>query len=243
MGNNTAGKAWPIHMWRVVDLGLLPYMAALDLQHRMVQARYEGNLGEDTVLLLEHPSVYTLGRNGGLENLKASPELLKEMGVPVVRTMRGGDITYHGPGQIIAYPIIDLRTDKIGVFDYVSGLEEVMIRVAQDHGIEAQRNALNHGVWIEGKKVGSIGLAIRHGIAFHGLALNVDLSLTYFSWINACGLKDISMTSLKQAGVKNIDIKLVKNRIVSHMEEVFGVKAAEWKSGDFLREFPLILQE
>jgi len=103
-------------MWRIVDLGLLPYMTALDLQHRMVQARYEGNLAEDTVLLLEHPPVYTLGRNGGLENLKASPELLKEMGISVVRTMRGGDITYQGPGQIFAYPIIDLMTDKRVLF-------------------------------------------------------------------------------------------------------------------------------
>lgn len=230
-------------MWRFVDLGLLPYMTALDLQHRMVRARHEGTMKEEAVLLLEHPPVYTLGRNGDLGNLKASPELIKKMGISVVRTMRGGDITYHGPGQLIVYPIINLKAHKIGVFDYVSGLEEVMIRAAQDCGIKAQRDALNHGVWIGGKKVGSIGLAIRHGIAFHGLALNVDLSLNYFSWINACGLKDISMTSLKQAGANNIDMKQVKRRIVTHMEAVFGVKAGEWGLSDFLGGFPLVLDE
>lgn len=226
-------------VWKIVDLKTLPYMTALNLQHRMVEARRKGTLKKDAVLLLEHPPVYTLGHNGGLESLKVSKEFLEQKGVRIVKTKRGGNITYHGPGQIIAYPIIDLNTDKIGVLEYVAGLEEVMIRAAWDCGVKAQRNSLNRGVWVGNKKVGSVGIAIRHGITFHGLALNVDLSLEYFSLINPCGLNDISMTSLKQEGMGNVGVKEVKDGIVRHMETVFGIKPIKWNPDDFLRQFPL----
>jgi len=226
-------------VWKIVDLKTLPYMTALNLQHRMVEARRKGTLKKDAVLLLEHPPVYTLGHNGGLESLKVSKEFLEQKGVRIVKTKRGGNITYHGPGQIIAYPIIDLNTDKIGVLEYVAGLEEVMIRAAWDCGVKAQRNSLNRGVWVGNKKVGSVGIAIRHGITFHGLALNVDLSLEYFSLINPCGLNDISMTSLKQEGMGNVGVKEVKDGIVRHMETVFGIKPMKWNSDNFLRQFPL----
>jgi lipoate-protein ligase B len=233
---NNTGHA---HVWKIVDLKTLPYMIALNLQHRMVEARRIGTLKENTVLLLEHPPVYTLGHNGGLENLKVSKEFLEQKGVQIVKTRRGGNITYHGPGQIIAYPIIDLNTDKIGVLDYVADLEELMIRTAWDCGVKAQRNSLNRGVWVGNKKVGSVGIAIRHGITYHGLALNVNLSLKYFSWINPCGLNNISMTSLKQEGMGNVDVKEIKDGIVRHMEDVFGIKPMRWKPDDFLRQFPL----
>lgn len=226
-------------VWKIVDLKTMSYMTVLNLQHRMVEARRKGTLKKDAVLLLEHPPVYTLGHNGGLENLKVSKEFLEQKGVRIVKTRRGGNITYHGPGQIIAYPIIDLNTDKIGVLEYVAGLEEVMIRAAWDCGVKAQRNSLNRGVWVGNKKVGSVGIAIRHGITFHGLALNVDLSLEYFSLINPCGLNDISMTSLKQEGMDNIGVKEVKDGIVRHMETVFGIEPMKWNSDDFLRQFPL----
>ena len=240
MENMTINEIESLSVWKIVDLKTLPYMIALNLQHRMVEARHKGTLEKDTVLLLEHPPVYTLGHNSGLENLKVSKEVLKQKGIQVVKTKRGGNITYHGPGQIIAYPIIDLKTDKIGVLEYVSGLEEVMIRAAWDCGVKAQRNSLNRGVWVGNKKVGSVGIAIRHGITFHGLALNVDLSLKYFSWINPCGLNDISMTSLKQEGMGNVDAKEVKDGMAHHMETVFGIKPMRWISDDFLRQFPLI---
>ena len=242
MENMTINEIESLSVWKIVDLKTLPYMIALNLQHRMVEARREGTLEKDTVLLLEHPPVYTLGHNAGLENLKVSKEVLKQKGIQVVKTKRGGNITYHGPGQIIAYPIIDLKTDKSGVLEYVSGREEVMIRVAWDCGVKAQRNSLNRGVWVGNKKVGSVGIAIRHGITFHGLALNVDLSLKYFSWINPCGLNDISMTSLKQEGRGNVDAKEVKDGMVRHMETVFGIKHITWNPDDFLRQFPLIAE-
>ena len=238
----TINEIESLSVWKIVDLKTQPYMTALNLQHRMVEARREGTLEKDTVLLLEHPPVYTLGHNAGLENLKVSKEVLKQKGIQVVKTKRGGNITYHGPGQIIAYPIIDMKAASLGISEYVEGLEEVMIRAAWDWGVRAQRNSLNHGIWVGDKKLGSIGIAIRHGIAFHGLALNVDLSLEYFSWINPCGLNDISMTSLKQAGIDNVDTNKVKDGIVLHMEAVFGIKPIRWNSHEFLRQFPLITE-
>lgn len=230
------------HIWKIVDLEIIPYMHALDLQHRMVEARRNGIMKTDTVLLLEHPPVYTLGHNSGLGNIKVSKEILKQNGIQVVKTKRGGDITYHGPGQIIAYPIIDMKATRLGITEYVAALEEVMIRTSWDWGVKSKRNSLNRGVWVGNKKIGSVGIAIHHGITSHGIAFNVDLSLKYFSWINPCGLNDITMTSLKQEGADKIDIKEVKNKIVFHMETVFGIKPFIWNSREFLRQFPLITE-
>lgn len=204
---------------RILDLhGLQPYRPILYLQHRLVSARHSGSLKTDIILLLQHEPVFTLGHNGGRENLKVSEEFLRQKGIQVVKTERGGNITYHGPGQITAYPIINLRTVRLRVTDYVSSLEEAMIQTAADYGISAHRNSLNHGVWIGDRKLGSVGIAVRHGITYHGLALNVNLSLEPFSWIIPCGLQGITMTSLKEAGDHDISCKDVKETLAHHLK-------------------------
>jgi lipoate-protein ligase B len=224
-------------VWHIVQLGTLAYGAALDLQHRMIEARYRGMLETDTVLLLEHEPVFTLGHKGGMENLKVPSRFIDRQGIQVVRTERGGNITYHGPGQIVAYPIIHMKSARLGVAEYVEGLEEVMIRTAGDWGVSAQRSSVNHGVWVGPRKLGSVGIAIRRGIAFHGMALNVNLSLEPFSWINPCGLAGFSMTSLKEEGAQNLDMVLVEDGVIRHTEAVFGIRTVQVDAGTFERDF------
>ncbi len=177
--------------WLCVELPVTDYREAWDLQTGLVAARNSGVLASDVLLLLEHAPVFTLGRRGGLENLTVSEEFLKEAGVPVVHVERGGNITYHGPGQLVGYPILDLHASGLTVSDYVERLEEIMIRTAAHWGVAAGRNPINRGVWVGNSKLGSIGVAIRHGISFHGFAFNVSLSLEPFGWINPCGLRGI----------------------------------------------------
>jgi lipoate-protein ligase B len=179
-----------------IDLGLIDYRKAWALQEKLVAARVGGRLTRDVVLFLEHPSVFTLGRRGGMDNLLVAESFLKNAGMPVVQVERGGFITYHGPGQIVAYPIINLHTRRIGVKDFVAAMEEAMLRTAAAWNIEAERNPVNSGVWVGPNKMGSIGIALRRGVSFHGLAFNVNLDLTPFSWIRPCGLQGVGMTSM-----------------------------------------------
>jgi lipoate-protein ligase B len=184
--------------WFCTDLGLIDYEEAHDLQLRLVAARIGGVLASDILLLLEHMPVFTLGRRGGRKNLIVSEPFLNEAQIRVVHAERGGDITFHGPGQLVGYPILDLRAAKLTVTDYVERLEEVMIKAAACWGVHATRNPLNHGVWAGERKLGSLGIAIRRGIAFHGFALNVNVSLEPFDWINPCGLQGVKMTSIER---------------------------------------------
>lgn len=220
-------------IWHIAELGTQAYRPVLDLQRRLVDELHSGTLDADTLLLLEHEPVFTMGHNGGRENLMVSEGILKQKGIEVVETERGGNITYHGPGQIIAYPIIRMNGSGLGIPGYVEGLEEAMIRTASDWGVGAERSALNHGVWVGKRKLGSVGIAIRRGIAFHGIALNVNLSLEPFSWINPCGLSGVTMTSLKEEGAQNVDMALVRGGIVRHMAAVFGIKTVPVDSGAF----------
>ncbi|RLB18842.1 MAG: octanoyltransferase [Deltaproteobacteria bacterium] len=213
-------------IWHIAELGTQPYRPVLDLQHRLVEELQKGELETDTVLLLEHEPVFTLGHNGGRENLTVSEKVLKQKGIEVVETERGGNITYHGPGQIIAYPIIRMNRLALGIPEYVEGLEEVMLRTSSDWGVRAERNSLNHGIWVGRRKLGSVGIAIRRGISFHGIALNVNLSLEPFCWINPCGLSGVAMTSLEEEGAQNVDVALVREGIVRHLAAVFGIRTA-----------------
>jgi lipoate-protein ligase B len=181
-----------------VDLGLKDYNEVWKLQSDIVSARVNGIIDTDIILFLEHPSVFTLGRRGGLDHLLVSEEFLKTSGIPIVHVERGGVITFHGPGQLVAYPIVNLKARSIGVVDFVDALEDVMLGTVRTWGIAAERNPANRGIWVGNNKMGSIGLAIRKGISFHGLALNVNIDLTPFSWIQPCGLQGVCMTSLKQ---------------------------------------------
>jgi len=181
-----------------VDLGLKDYNEVWKLQSDIVSARVNGIIDTDIILFLEHPTVFTLGRRGGLDHLLVSEEFLKTSGIPIVHVERGGVITFHGPGQLVAYPIVNLKARSIGVVDFVEALEDVMLGAVRTWGIAAERNPANRGIWVGNNKLGSIGLAIRKGISFHGLALNVNIDLTPFSWIQPCGLQGVCMTSMKQ---------------------------------------------
>ncbi len=200
--------------------GRLAYRRALALQRRLVDARWHGRLDPDVLLLLEHPAVFTLGRRGGRDNLGVSERFLAERGIAVVHVERGGDITYHGPGQIVGYPILNLRGSPLSVTDYVTALEEVMIRTAADFGVTAARDPRNRGIWVKDCKLGSVGISIRHGIAFHGFAFNVNLDLGPFSWINPCGLKGIGVTSLEKELGEPVAVAAARRAITAHIEKV-----------------------
>ncbi len=184
--------------WLCIELPATEYREAWRLQSDLVAARKDKSIGTDVVLLLEHPPVFTVGNNSGMNNLTVSKKSLEKAGIPLIRVERGGDITFHGPGQLVMYPVIDLRAARLSVLDHIEKLEEVMIRTARDWGIMAQRNLANRGVWVGKNKLGSVVIAIRRGISFHGMALNVNLSLEPFGWINPCGLQEIAMTSMEQ---------------------------------------------
>jgi len=209
--------------WFLTELPVIDYGEAWDLQLGLVDKRKIGVIDTDIVLMLEHPRVFTLGRRGGIENLTVSKDFLEKEKVSVIQVERGGDITFHGPGQIVAYPILDLNKARLGVTDYVELLEEVMIRTAADWSVIAERNPINRGVWVGLKKLGSIGIAVRKGISFHGMALNANLSLTPFSWINPCGLEGVAVTSLEQEVAQKVSMDQVRQRIKRHIETVFGV--------------------
>lgn len=204
-----------------VDLGLIPYTGAWDLQLRLVEARAQGRIRQDILLFLEHPPVFTLGRRGGRENLLVSEDQLAQSGIPIVQIERGGNITFHGPGQLVVYPIVHLPSFGLGVVDMVDRLEEVMIRTCAAWDVSAERNALNRGAWVGLRKIGSIGIAVRRGVSFHGLALNVSLDLKPFCWIQPCGLEGIGVTSIQAEARRPVDIADVKRVMMKQVEAVF----------------------
>ena len=214
-------------------LGQADYRIVHDLQLRLVAERLAGELG-DTVLLTEHPGVFTLGRRGGRAHLMVSEDFLAGQGIPLVHIERGGDITYHGPGQLVIYPIIDLRRARMPLTDYVHSLEEVMLRLARDCRVDAVRDPRNHGIWSGGRKLGSVGIAVRHGVAFHGLALNVNLSLLPFSWINPCGLCGVQMTSLAVETKADVSLEQAGRFLPDHLQEIFARPVTEIDRGSLL---------
>ncbi len=207
--------------WLRIHAGLLPYDQALELQLSLVAARLQGRLSMDAVLFLEHPPVFTMGLRGGRENLLVSEDFLAERGIAVIQTRRGGNITYHGPGQLVVYPILDLNAVRLGLREYVERLEDVMQAACADFGISAIRSPANRGIWAGPRKLGSIGVAVRKGICFHGLALNVNLSLLPFEWINPCGLNGIAMTSLALETGREVSLAQARQSVQHHMAEIF----------------------
>lgn len=210
--------------WICVELPTLPYNDALNLQHELIDARKNKIIDGDIVLFLEHEPVFTLGRRGGIENLRVSKRFLEKLNIPIIQVERGGDITFHGPGQLIVYPIVDLKKARIPILEYIKGLENVMIRVADDWGIKAERNAENRGIWVGSNKLGSIGIAVQSDISFHGFALNVNILLDPFGWINPCGLQNIKMTSMERELSKQVPMNRVRESVKHHLETIFGVE-------------------
>ena len=217
--------------WICADLGTSDYEEVRRLQVALVAARKSGLITEDVLLLVEHPPVLTLGRRGGLEHLAVSEAFLGKLGIPIVAVERGGNITFHGPGQLVGYPIIDLHAAELTATGYVYRLEEVMIRTAAHWGVHAGRDPVNRGVWVGKRKLGSIGIAVRRGIAFHGFALNVNLSLEPFGWINPCGLHGITMTSLERELSTEMTMEEVREEVKSNIETVFRMELTPTDSG------------
>ena len=205
----------------ICRLGSIPYGDALTLQRRLVEDRRADRI-PDTLLLLEHPSVITLGAkgDGGRSHVVASPEKLAARGIEIHETGRGGDVTFHGPGQIVGYPILDLRPDRMDVHRYVRDLEETLIRLAADYEIVATRVKGFTGVWVGREKLAAIGVRISRWITSHGFALNVATNLDDFSLIVPCGITDRGVTSLERLG-RAVDRNVIEDQIAKHLCDVF----------------------
>jgi lipoyl(octanoyl) transferase len=206
----------------LIDLGKMDYQDAHQFQLDCVQWRLQEGRRTDIFLITEHPPVFTLGRRGGRESLAVDEGFIKSQGVDIVQTERGGDITYHGPGQVVVYPIVQLRQAQLSVRAYVDMLEEAMISCAADFGVMAGRDDRNRGIWVGNNKIGSIGIRVRHGVSFHGLALNVTLDFEHFSWIQPCGLTGVGVTSLARESDKPIDFCEVKDTITLRLGQIFN---------------------
>jgi lipoate-protein ligase B len=210
-------------VWLSVPIPSMDYEEALGLQRTLVQARCSGVLAADVLLLLEHPPVFTIGRRGGREHLLVDDAFVRAQGIPVITVERGGDITYHGPGQLVGYPIVQLRGGACTVGDLLLGIEEIMIRTLAAWDIAAERNPLNRGVWVGSEKIGSVGLAVRGGVSFHGFSLNVNVALEPFGWIEPCGLKGIGVTSMARLLGGGVPIEDVRRALLVQVQRVFGV--------------------
>jgi lipoyl(octanoyl) transferase len=210
----------------IIDLGLMAYAEAWELQKRVVAARKAG-LIEDVLLFCEHPHVITLGRSGNRANLLAGENVLRQKGVEYFETTRGGDITYHGPGQIVGYPILNLAAIRRDVVWYVRSLEEAMIRATAELAINANRVAGKTGIWVgeQGaeEKLAAIGVHISRWVTSHGFAYNVASDLRYFELIVPCGIADRKATSLEKLLGRSVSLGEVKPLLAKHLGEVFGL--------------------
>ena len=204
----------------MLDMGLMEYGRAWDLQHQLWDRRVKGEL-PDLLLFLEHPHVITLGRRGNRGHLTASSEVLEALKVSIFHVERGGDVTYHGPGQIVAYPIFNLKEYGYRLLHFVEQLEEAILRVLRDFGIEGRRDSLNRGVWVNKEKIASVGVAIKRWVSFHGIALNYETDLKYFDLMNPCGLEGIKMTSMTKVLGKEISRERLIEKMHFHFQEVF----------------------
>lgn len=205
----------------VHDLGLIAFDEAYALQRDTV-TRIQNGTGQDTLYLLEHSHVVTKGRNAGDSTLVAGTELLKQRGVTLVETDRGGDVTYHGPGQLVGYPIIELETDRRDIRRYVYDVEEVLIRTLDGFSIKAHRDPVHRGVWVDDRKIASVGIRISRWVTSHGFALNVNTDLSFFSLIVPCGIEGCRMTSIANELGNQVDMQQVKDAIVDVFADVFG---------------------
>lgn len=207
-------------------LGLVPYADGLELQRRLVEERKADRI-PDTLLLLQHPHVLTIGvKKDGRSHILAPAERLSSLGVEVFETGRGGDVTYHGPGQLVGYPILDLNPDRRDVHKYVRDLEEVMIRVCADYGVAAGRVQGMSGAWIRDEKIGAIGVRISRWITSHGFAFNVATDISFFNLIVPCGIADKGVTSLAAKIGRVPEMAEVEDRFVTHLSAVFGRTAS-----------------
>jgi lipoyl(octanoyl) transferase len=224
---------------RIVDLGMIGYAEAYALQKRIVAAR-KADAIEDVLLLCEHPHVITQGRNGKREHLLVGEHVLRQKGVEFYETSRGGDITYHGPGQIVGYPILNLGEIRRDVVWYVRMLEEAMIRATAEFGITAKRVTGKTGIWVDTEnteeKLGAIGVHISRWVTSHGFAYNVSTDLRFFDLIVPCGIADRKATSLEKVLGRTVKQSEVAPRLAKHLGELFGLEMKETSRKDLLEK-------
>ena len=202
------------------NLDLIGYEEAWKLQHEILQLRKENSI-TDVFLLLEHPHTYTLGKTADKKNLTGSKEYLEANNISVFEIDRGGDITYHGPGQVIGYPIISLNEWQNDTHKYLRALEEVIILTCKEYGLDTGRNPKYTGVWIENRKIAAIGIKISNWISMHGFAFNVNTDLLFYNGIIPCGITDKEVTSLAKELGKKISLEEVKEKLLRNFIEVF----------------------
>lgn len=207
---------------KAIDLGFCEYGEALKVQYEVLEKVQNGD--DDTLLLVEHPPVLTLGRNADKNNILFTEEHLKDKGVQVSHINRGGDVTYHGPGQLVGYPIFNIKKNHGGsIKQFVYNLEEVFIRLLkEEYGLSAGRNECNAGVWIGQEKIVAVGLAVKRGVTMHGFAFNINTNLEHFGLIIPCGLQGKGITSLEKIEGKRADFQKAKDHIIKHFIQVYS---------------------
>jgi lipoyl(octanoyl) transferase len=214
----------------VEHLGTVPYQPTWELQDELAQQRRERRIG-DRLLLLEHFPVYTIGRGGDERNLLATPDRLRQIGAEFIRIDRGGDITFHGPGQLVAYPIVELR-DPLDLRRYVRALEAAIIATAESFGVPAHRSEGLTGVWVEGdRKLAAIGVRVKRGVTTHGLALNVNTDLRWFAEMVPCGIHNKDVTSLARELGRLPEMAAVEDRLAEAVADQFGLTVAAGRPG------------
>ncbi|MDP9205059.1 MAG: lipoyl(octanoyl) transferase LipB [Gemmatimonadota bacterium] len=212
-------------LW-TVPLGRVPYAEALELQRSIARDRISGAISQDVLLLLEHPPVVTLGRSSKEKHVVASPDFLESQGVELFEVERGGDVTFHGPGQLVGYPIVDLKRHRQDLHWYLRRLEEALINALADYGIPGERNTRYTGVWTRGKKIASIGVHARDWVTWHGFALNITTDLSFFDLIVPCGINGVVMTSIaRELGAEEVSAQGVCERVAAKFAEAFDLTA------------------
>lgn len=206
------------------QLGTVPYEIALALQRDLARRRITGEIDEDVLLLLEHPPVVTLGRTAKEAHIVSTPERLRARGVEVYEVERGGDVTFHGPGQLVGYPIFDLKRHRRDLHWYLRQVEEALIVALRDTGIEAERHRGYTGVWTHGRKIASIGVHARDWVTWHGFALNVTTDLSFFDLIVPCGIPQVQMTSVTRELSSDVTIDHMSTVVMRAFGQVFGLE-------------------
>ncbi len=217
-------KSAPKDLAILLDLPITPYEEAWRLQQTLVSAKKTNSLTEDILIICEHQPVFTVGNKGGEQHIRVPFTLFRRKGIPVFQTERGGSITFHGPGQLVGYPILDLNRKGLGPVDLVWALEEIMIKACSDLGVSVARLPGMRGVWVDDMKVGSVGIAISKGISYHGFSLNVMLDLEPFSWIDPCGLPGVTVTNLATLAGAEIPMTEIKKLTVKYAKAVLGME-------------------
>jgi lipoate-protein ligase B len=210
-------------LW-TVSLGTMAYGEALELQRSVARSRIAGDIAEDVLLLVEHPPVVTLGRTAKGRHVVASPDFLRQRGVDVFEVERGGDVTFHGPGQLVGYPIIDLKRHRLDLHWYLRQVEEALIKSLAEYGIPGERHSGYTGVWTRGRKIASIGVHARDWVTWHGFALNVVTDLSWFDLIVPCGIDGVIMTSMaRETDRSPLTVAEVEEPIARSFAEVFSL--------------------